>query len=178
MSTPQAAVPAKAVVGLLMRERHLLTPAARLLCGELGEIDLVSEWLPFDYTTYYRDEMGLPLYRRLLAFKALVAQDGLAELKLATNLVEDTFCRDGRRRVNIDPGHLLRERFVLASGKNFSHRICIGRGIYADLTLVYNRGRYRPLEWTYPDYADDPLRGFLELIRKKYVLDLKGMPHP
>ena len=176
MSTPQTPEPAKAVVGLLMNERPLLPPAADILSRTLGDIDLASGWLPFDYTTYYRAEMGRPLYRRLLAFRNLVAQDALADIKIASNAVEAMFMRDGRRRLNIDPGYLLRERFVLASGKNFSHRISIGRGIYADLTLVYSHGRYRALAWTYPDYADDPVRTFLELVRKKYVLDLKGVP--
>jgi len=175
MSTPQTPEPAKAVVGLLMHERHLLPPAVEILCRILGGIDLASDWLPFDYTAYYAAEMGRPLYRRLLAFRDLVSQDTLADIKVATNAVEAMFMRDGRRRINIDPGYLLRERFVLASGKNFSHRISIGRGIYADLTLVYSHGRYRSLAWTYPDYADDPVRQFLELIRKKYVLDLRGI---
>jgi hypothetical protein len=75
--------------------------------------------------------------------------------------------------VNIDPGYLLFERFVLASGKNFSHRIYIGRQIYADLTLVFRKGAFETLPWTYPDYADCPIRGFLERARKKYAVNLK-----
>jgi hypothetical protein len=176
MSIPQAAVAAKAVVGLLMRDRRLLAPAADALCRQLGDIDLVSDWLPFGYTDYYHAEMGRPLFRRLVAFKELMPQDGLADLKLMTNQVEHQFSVGGRRRINIDPGYLLRERFVLASGKNFAHRIFIGKGVYADLTLVYTKGRYRALDWTYPDYADQPVRRIIELIREKYVIDLKRNP--
>ena len=44
----------------------------------------VSAWLPFEYTRYYEAEMGGPLERRLLAFRRLVAQDRLAEIKVAT----------------------------------------------------------------------------------------------
>ena len=101
MSTPQAPVLAKAVVGLLLRDRHLLVPAAQALSRRLGDIDLASEWLPFDYTGYYTAEMGQPLFRRILAFKNLVAQDELADLKLLTNRVERGFSIDGRRRINI-----------------------------------------------------------------------------
>jgi hypothetical protein len=174
MSVPQPPTPAKAVVSLVMKDTGLLEPAARGLGRLLGDIDLVSAWLPFDYTDYYAGEMGTPLVRRMLVFKDLIAQDRLAELKQSTNELESRFAADGRRRVNIDPGYLLRERFVLASGKNFSHRIYIGGGIFADLSLVYRRGAYHPLDWTYPDYADAPMRAFLEKVRNKYVLDLKG----
>lgn len=174
MSIPQPPAPAKAVVSLVMRDRRLLEPVAKGLARILGDIDVVSSWQPFDYTDYYRAEMGAPLFRRVLTFKDLVPQDGLAGIKLATNTLEASFASEGRRRVNIDPGHLLRERFVLASGKNFTHRICIGGGVFADLTLVYTRGAFRPLEWTYPDYADDPMLAFLTQVRKKYIVDLKG----
>ena len=66
---------------------------------------------------------------------------------------------------------MLRERFVLASGKNFSHRIYIGGGIYADLTLIYQKGSFQKLPWTYPDYSDDGMLKFLEQVRNKYILD-------
>ena len=75
--------------------------------------------------------------------------------------------------VNIDPGYLLHERFVLATGKNYSHRIYIGKGIYADLTLMYTKGKFEPLPWTYPDYASENIIDFLEKVRKKYGVDIK-----
>ncbi len=174
MSVFQPPAPAKAVVSLVMKEARLLEEAVRGLCRFLGRIDVVSAWMPFDCTDYYAAEMGAPLLRRMLAFKDLVAQERLAGIKRFTNELEAGLAVDGRRRINIDPGYLLRERFVLASGKNFSHRICIGGGVYADLTLVYRRGAYRPLEWTYPDYAAPAMLDFLEKIRKKYLVDLKG----
>lgn len=174
MSIPQPPLSAKAVVSLVMNDRGLLEPVAQALCRILGDIDVLSSWLPFDYTDYYKTEMGTPLFRRVLAFKDLVPQDGLAGLKLSTNELESTFASDGCRQVNIDPGHLLRERFVLATGKNFTHRIYLERGIYADLTLIYTQGAFKRLEWTYPDYADEPMLAFLTQVRKKYVVDLKG----
>jgi hypothetical protein len=112
----------------------------------------------------------------MLAFRPLIAQDRLPEIKQATHAMEQARAVDGRRRVNIDPGYLLPERFVLATAKNFSHRIYIGQGIYADLTLIYRHGEFHPLPWTYPDYADQPLRRFLRTVRHKYLLDLNPMP--
>jgi hypothetical protein len=174
MSLPQAPKPAKLVIGLIMQDRALFEPLAVELSAGYGPVDIVSSWMPFDYTTYYEPEMGTPLYRRLLAYKNLIDQDNLAEIKLTTNRLEQTVLQNGRRRVNIDPGYLLYERFVLASGKNFTHRIYIGSGIYADLTLIYQRGGFEKLPWTYPDYADEPMLAFLTQVRNKYALDLKG----
>jgi len=172
MSKPQEPKPAKLVIGLFMKDRALFEPLAAELASEFGSLDLVSPWMPFDYTTYYQQEMGTPLFRRLLAFKSLIEQLQLAAVKLSTNRLEDRYTRGGRRRVNIDPGYLLYERFVLASGKNFSHRIYIGHRIYADLTLIYQRGAFEKLPWTYPDYADRPILSFLEQVRQKYAADL------
>ena len=98
--------------------------------------------------------MGSPLFRRLFGFKQLIQQHDLGQIKLTTNSIEHQYSSGNKRLVNIDPGYLLHERFVLATGKNYSHRIYIGKGIYADLTLIYCHGRFESLPWTYPDYAD------------------------
>jgi hypothetical protein len=174
MSIPQKPKPAKLVIGLIMKDRTLFEPLGAELSADFGSVDMISSWLRFDYTSYYEPEMGRPLYRRLLAYKKLISQDELAEIKLTTNRLEQTCMQDDKRRVNIDPGYLLYERFVLASGKNFSHRIYIGSGIYADLTLIYQKGRFEKLPWTYPDYADEPMQEFLTRVRNKYALDLKA----
>ena len=174
MSIPQAPKPAKLVIGLIMKDRTFFGPAGAELSAGYGPVDMVSSWMPFDYTTYYEPEMGSPLYRRVLTYKNLISQDSLPEIKLATNRLEQFLAQGGKRRVNIDPGYLLYERFVLASGKNFSHRIYIGSNIYADLTLIYQRGGFEKLPWTYPDYADQPMLEFLTQVRRKYAVDLKA----
>ena len=172
MSKPREPRPAKLVIGLFTKDRALFEPLVAELVSEFGTLDLISRWLPFDYTSYYEQEMGTPLFRRLLAFHSLIDQLALAGIKLATNRLEDQYTDNGRRRVNIDPGYLLYERFVLASGKNFSHRIYIGKKIYADLTLIYQRGAFETLPWTYPDYADRPIISFLEKVRARYATDM------
>jgi hypothetical protein len=174
MSLPQPPKPAKLVVGLFTRDKDIIVQLASELCGAFGSFDLVSPWLPFDYTTYYEREMGAPLFRRVFAFQALIEQSELSAVKTKTNRIEDQYASNGKRIVNIDPGYLSLERFVLASGKNFSHRIYIGQGIYADLTLIYQHGTFEKLPWTYPDYADQPVLAFLEKVRNKYTVDLKA----
>jgi hypothetical protein len=178
MSLPQPPTPAKLIVGFFVKDKALAAGVAQALQDRLGPIDMVSAWLDFDFTTYYEKEMGAPLSRRLVVFKTLVGQTELAAIKQMTNALELNYQRKGQRRVNIDPGYLLPERFVLATGKNFTHRIYIGQGIYADLTLIYQKGAFRTLPWTYPDYADGQLTEFLTLVRKKYLLDLKQREQP
>jgi hypothetical protein len=173
MSRPQSPKPAKLVIGFFLKEKRFGETVIKRLVEEFGPIDLASSWIPFDFTTYYYDEMGIPLFRRLLSFKQLIQQHDLAQIKLTTNLIEHQYSSDGKRSVNIDPGYLLHERFVLATGKNYSHRIFIGKGIYADLTLIYTHGRFEPLPWTYPDYASKNIITFLEKVRKKYHVDIK-----
>ena len=121
-----------------------------------------------------KKEMGAPLYRRLLVFTHPIEQTRLTAIKIFTNTLERKYQHGDGRRVNIDPGYLLPERYVLATGKNFTHRIYVGQGIYADLTLIFQKGAFRTLPWTYPDYADSRLIRFLTLVRNRYMLALKN----
>jgi hypothetical protein len=175
MSTPKAPDPAKLVVSCFMNNKaHLdaLYPELEKICGP---VDLISRWFGFDYTDYYYKEMGAPLYRKVFAFKQLIAQKDLAAIKERTNEVEKQFASGGKRQVNIDPGFLLSSRFVLATGKDYAHRIYIGRNIYADLTLMYTKkSGFVTLDWTYPDYASEQMLSFLTTIRNKYILDVKA----
>jgi hypothetical protein len=171
LSQPQAPQPAKLVVGIFLNDKQLLDRVVGPLRSAFGAVDMLSPWFDFDYTDYYASEMGKPLYRRMVAFRTLIHQETLAAIKCRTNAIEATLTEGGRRRVNIDPGYLLHERFVLATGKNFTHRIYIGQGIYADLTLMYQKGEFRTLPWTYPDYAAADMQAFLARVRRKYASD-------
>ena len=173
MSSPTPPSPAKLVIGLFMKEKALLPHLTASLCDAFGPVDLVSPWFSFDYTSYYEPEMGAPLFRRILAFQNLIPQEALSGIKLQTNALEAAHSRGDHRDVNIDPGYLLLSRFVLATGKNFAHRIYIGQNIYADLTLTYAKGGFQTLPWTYPDYASPEVRDFLLQVRYKYSMDLK-----
>ena len=173
MSLPRPPQAAKLLIGLFMNQRELIHPITDRLIEHFGAIDMVSPWFDFNFTDYYEPEMGTPLYRRMVVFASLIHQRDLAHIKIQTNGIEELFTKNGSRSVNIDPGYLLRERFVLATGKNYTHRIYIGKGIYADLTLIYRKGEFKTLEWTYPDYADNRMLDFLLLTRKKYIDDLK-----
>jgi len=158
-----------------MNDKACLETVFPLLEDVCGPVDMISQWLDFDYTDYYYKEMGAPLFRKVFAFKNLIAQDALARIKERTNEIESRFEISGKRVVNIDPGYLVSSRFILATGKEYSHRIYIGHKIYADLTLIYSKKEgFKTLEWTYPDYASQSMLSFLSKIRDKYLLDLKA----
>jgi len=173
MSMPRTPDPAKLVIGIFLKEKPLLDAAAVELADRFGSVDMVSPWFPFDYTDYYESEMGTPLFRRMFSFHTLIQQGELAAIKNATNDIEEKYTINSCRQLNIDPGYMLHAQFVLATGKNYSHRIYIGKNIYADLALMYMRGGFKPLPWTYPDYADERMLTYLQQVRNRYVNDLK-----
>ncbi len=174
MSSPRPPQAAKLIIGLFMKEQELAGTVQEELSDRFGETDMISPWLSFDFTDYYTAEMGRPLFRRMLTFKKLIAQDMLPDIKIFCYFLEEKYRMAEKRRVNIDPGYLLPERFVLATGKNFTHRIYIGKEIYADLTLIYSKGDFRTLPWTYPDYADETMLRFLRQVRAEYMNEIKA----
>jgi len=112
--------------------------------------------------------MGSPLNRIVLAFERLFPRDALPAVKNETNRIEEGLRKDGKRTVNLDPGILSLENVCLATTKPYSHRIYLSRGIWAEVTLMYRKDSYQPLEWTYPDYASKDMLGMFNLLRKHY----------
>jgi hypothetical protein len=175
MSRPQIPSPAQLVVSVLSSRLIQIWPEVeRELRSGWGELDFVSDPFPFTQTRYYDQELGTPIMRRMISFQHLVAQDRLPEIKLATNALEDVW-RDkkGYRQVNLDPGLLCLERLVLGTGKNFTHRIYLGQGIFADLTLIFQKGDWQALPWTFPDYAGEDIQDVLTRMRARYKQKLR-----
>ncbi|HDS15486.1 MAG TPA: DUF4416 family protein [Proteobacteria bacterium] len=143
--------------------------AAQLLEPEFGPIDCCSFWLSFAHSRYYEAEMGRGLGRYLLFFQRPFLRSRLIDAKLFSDQLEIRLAAAGRRRVNLDPGYLALDHLVLASTKAVPHRPYLGRGIYADLTLVFESGQYIPLRWSYPDYAGDYVRELCGEVRKKIL---------
>jgi hypothetical protein len=174
MSLPQEPPPAKLMVGLLFSDFATRDRAMGMLCDHFGPVDFVTEAKPFTYTAYYDREMGANIARQVCSFFNLVRPESLPDIKLFMNRVEIDFSRDGERRINLDPGLLSAERLVLATGKNYIHRIYLRDGIYADLTLIYQKGAYQKLPWTYPDYQEPLLLHFLGALRQKLYFQHQG----
>lgn len=175
MSHPHEPEPVKLITSLFSPGKELIDRVISELAGIFGRVDWISPEIFFDRTRYYAREMGWPLHRRFISFEELVFADRLAETKLRTNQIEQQYLHEENRKVNIDPGYVSLERLVLATGKNYVHRVYLSKGIYADLTLVFQKGSYRPLKWTYRDYADPETIGFFNGVREQYVKQLREM---
>jgi len=163
----------KLIAGLIAAPGVLIEEVLEILAGRYGPIDVRSETIPFTFTDYYAPEMGNNLLRQWVAFERLVSPDALGDIKIATNGIENDFLLNNARQVNIDPGYLTQANLVLASTKEFSHRIYVGHGIYGEVTLIYKGKSFTPLPWTYPDYQSDAALRFLNAARSKYQLQLK-----
>jgi len=131
-----------------------------------GALEHITEETQFGWTDYYDREMGEGISRVYVMFRELVDPSALADIKAATNDIEGLFTSEGRRSVNLDPGLLAPGRFVLATTKDRAHRIALSDGIFAELTLIYEKGSFRALPWTYPDWADEAARTLLKEWRK------------
>ncbi len=164
--------PVKVFVGILTAQPSALAELRGSLEEQFGPVDCESELLEFAYTDYYEPEMGAGLKRMFFGFSRLASPDALVDLKLFTNRVERTLAINGKRTVNIDPGYLTAARVVLASTKDFAHRLYLGKGIYGEVTLVYQKKDFQALPWTYPDYRSEAYLQYFRKLRKAYVAQL------
>ena len=158
--------PARLIVSVIYREEGRFGEVLPMLADRFVELGGTSGIFPFDRTDFYQKEMGAPLYRRFAVIGRLVPRDALAGAKKVAEELERRFSENGKRTLNIDPGLLTEENYILATGKNYSHRVYLRDGVFADLTLVYRKGEYQPLPWTYPDIASEGIRAFLEGARE------------
>lgn len=135
-------------------------------------LDMAMNWYDFHHTDYYTAEMGTSLKKRMISFQGLIDAERLPDIKLATNRLEESVADGGKRRVNIDPGYICAPRLVLATTKDYSHRVYLGKGIFADLHLLFLKGHFQPQPWTYPDYREPAVLGFFERVREQYMTEL------
>ncbi len=164
--------PVKAIIGVLTPEPCLLPTVYSQLTHHLGPIDFTSELIPFTSTMYYESEMGTGIQRQFISFERLIDASILAEMKLFTNKVEQTFAikksAGAARRVNLDAGYLCMAKLVLASTKDNAHRLYLRNGIYAEITLRFYRKTFQPWEWSYPDYRSPTYIAIFNQIRAIY----------
>ena len=173
MGQPTLPVPVKLFIAVTFGDEEIFEAGIKLLEQEFGSFDIRSAIFDFNHTRYYFEEMGEGLKKQLFAFKKSIYPDTLPEVKLKTNHIEDQFKNNGKRRINIDPGYLTCAKVVLATTKNFDHRIYLGKGIYGDVHLRYRHNKFIFNPWTYPDYRDKLVIDFLAKLRKKYCKELE-----
>ena len=141
-----------------------------------GAIDLISDIWPFDKTDYYKEQTGSSILRQFVSIKELIDPGLLSEIKLRTNKLEEKLAGILKhplpRPVNLDPGIIEPSKLILATTKTYSHRIYIGNRIYAEVTLIFHKGTWQPLEYTYPDYRQECYFAFFNKVRAKLIEQL------
>ena len=149
------------------------------LLRQVGHSAHRSPIVPFTQTTYYEREMGAELMRSYIAFEPLRHMDELAAAKHTTNEIEQRWVHSGdQRQVNLDPGYVDLAKVVLATTKDYTHRLYIGRNMYAEITLRYQRKSFEPWEWTYPDYREPTALSFFNQLREVYKTELRRASTP
>lgn len=139
-----------------------------------GTVLFESQPIPWQFSNHYNDELGTPIYRSLLFFDAVIEPSFIIEAKHITNDLESELSRENRRLVNLDPGYMTLAKVVLASTKNYSHRIYLGRRIYGELALYFKDGMFRPAFYTYNDYKSEPLLSIFCDVRLLLKKTFKG----
>ncbi len=159
----------KLIIGFIFQDESILTQTERRLKKHFGPIDYESPILPFTQTDYYQKEFGNDLKRKFISFKKLVLPSRIAQIKNLTNRLEERSSQDRKRRINIDPGYLDMAKLVLASTKDYKHRIYLDHGIFAEITLYYQKNSFKSWEWTYRDYATEEYIAIFNTIRERYA---------
>jgi hypothetical protein len=141
------------VGALFSREEYYAKSMDRL--GDMfGHVLIETPSMPWKYSECYEQEIGRPIMRRFIFFEDLIKQGDIADIKLKTIGLEGELSSDGRRSINLDPGYLTLAKVVLATTKDYSHRIYLRDGIHAEITLVYSKGSFHPHINTYREYRD------------------------
>lgn len=163
--------PVKLFVGMLYTSQEVMYKASQMLEQKFGTIDIQTPVWNFEFTNYYAKEMGAILYRKFIAFRQLAEPQTIKDVKLFTNTLESELGEvyaPPTRPINLDPGYLNNSKVVLATTKDYSHRIYLGNGIYAEVTLHYQHGKFCAWDWTYPDYQTSTYQEFFMQMRCAY----------
>jgi len=161
--------PVKLIIGFIYKDEVVFIKARDKVSRKFGRIDFESGEIDFNYTDYYAAELGRGLKRKFISFHKLIPRQDLYRVKLYTNRLEEKLSISKLRRVNIDPGYLDSAKLVLASTKDYAHRIFLGKGIFAEVTLSFRDNSFSGNDWTYPDYRSPEYLAIFNQIRKLYA---------
>lgn len=161
-------LPVKFICGFIYTTEEIYQGTKKKLERKFGPIDFESERIDFTSTEYYYPEMGKPLSRRFISFKKLRKPEQFVNIKLYCVKLEKKFALNLHRRINIDPGYINEAKLILTTTKDFAHRIYLGKGIYAEVTLSYLNGCFSEFPTTFPDYRTPRYKKIFFNIRKIY----------
>jgi hypothetical protein len=168
--------PVKLICGIISSQERYFKKAEEYLAQLYGPVDHQSPLFEFDYTDYYEKQMGKNLKRKFLSFEKIFPAEKISEIKVRTNELEEEIRLEFKanlRIVNLDPGYLTASALIMATAKDFAHRVPLQRGIYAHLELLFSKKGMKVLDWTYPDFKTSGYQRFFEEVRKIYLEQLK-----
>ncbi|MFH1190618.1 MAG: DUF4416 family protein [Candidatus Omnitrophota bacterium] len=160
----------KLVFGFIYQDEAIFLQARNKIKLKFGKIDFEPPRLDFNHSDYYGKEMGDGLKRRFISFSKLISMSELYRVKLYANRLESRFSNGPNRKINIDPGYVDKAKLVLASTKDYAHRIYLRKGIFAEIALAYRGNSFSSNDWSYPDYRSKEYLDIFNQIRALYVL--------
>lgn len=158
MARVQNPPPGRLIVSVIYNSIDGLADCLKQLEKQFGRV--LSETLEIECSANrYQEEMGQQLSRRFFSFEKLVDRESLPDIKGACHKIErglgDQVDDYTFRTVNVDPGVLSPTNLTMASHREYGHRVYLGKGVFAEVTLIYARGRFTQLPWTNPDFCDE-----------------------
>jgi hypothetical protein len=169
MGRPTSPEPVLLILAAFSRHEMALDWSRCRAAEQWGPIALESPPFEFTETEYYTPTMGQGLRKVFFAFERLFDPGELAARKLQTNQWEAEYAalasHPDPRPLNLDPGYIALGKLVLASTKDFAHRVYLGQGIYAEVTLTYKHNAWQWHEWTFPDYCRADYQEFFSRCR-------------
>ena len=170
----QQPLPVKFICTFIYSQENIYEKTKEIFEKKFSKIDFESHCIDFDFTDYYNQEMGNSLFRRFISFKKLYNPEEFIKIKLACVKLEKRFAINDKRIINIDPGYLNEAKLVLTTTKDFAHRIYLGKGVFAEVTLTFCDGEFCDLSTTFPDYRTKEYKDIFLKIRSIYQKDIKS----
>lgn len=177
MAEPVPFSAVKLICGIIASEEDVFKRAEEHLVRHYGPLDLSSPLFEFSFTDYYEKQMGKDLKRKFMSFVKLMSPEDLSKIKIRTNALEEEIREErkaGHRIVNLDPGYLTASALIMATAKDFAHRIPLKDGIYGHLEFLFGKNEIRTLSWTYPDFETEGYQEFFLHARRIYLSQLQN----
>lgn len=165
----------KLICGIIASKAYVFSRGEERLIRLYGPVDYSSPLFEFTITNYYEKQMGKDLKRKFLSFFRVYSPEMLSKIKIRTNRLEEEMKKEfgsDRRIVNLDPGYMTPSSLIMATAKDFAHRIPLENGIYAHLELLFGKNEVRTMSWTYPDYKSTGYQSFFLEVRRIYLKQL------
>jgi len=117
--------------------------------------------------------MGSELKRKFISFINLIEAQKLSEIKRLSNIIEEYYLKENGRSINLDPGYMDMDKFILASAKYGRQKIYLDKGIYADPTLYFFKKEFHAYAWSFPDFSSGMYNEYFVKVRAQYKQQIK-----